>query len=227
MDSGQLTKSEGLSAALAFIKAPPQTREERIYVGKRIIDNLVNQIGVIREAAGFSNFALGGLIDMWKREELWKSVAEYEEWWQFGDFCKRILKMSLPKANDLIRIWNRCQKLGIESEKIDRLGWIKSVYVMKAAKTKEEAETLIEEAEKMTQEQFIEKAKSQTSGNRFNSDRSCRKLFLLTSSERDFVDETIEYAASVMKKELGPEISMSEVLVFVLSDWRERQGGDN
>lgn len=221
----QLTKSEGLAAALAFIKAPPQSREERIYVGKRIIDNLVNQIGVIREAAGFSNFALGGLIDIWKKEELWKSVAEYEEWWQFGDFCKRILKMSLPKANDLIRIWNRCQKLGIESERIDRLGWAKSMYVMKTAKTKEEAEALIEEAEGMTQEQFIEKIKSQAAGNRFDSERNCRKLFLLTSSERDFLEETIEYAAtSVMKKELGPEISISEVLIFILSDWRERQG---
>ena len=52
-------KSEGLSAALAFIKAPPQTREERILVGRKVIDNVVNQVGIIRDVAGFSNFALG------------------------------------------------------------------------------------------------------------------------------------------------------------------------
>ena len=214
-------KSEGLSAALAFIKAPPQTREERVLVGRKIIDNVVNQVGIIREAAGFSNFALGGLIDMWKREELWKGVSEYEKWWQFGDFCKIVLKMSLPKANDLIRIWSKAQKLGVEPEKVDRLGWVKSMYVMKAAKTKEEAEAMIEEAEGITQEQFIEKVKSQVSGSKFYSERKYRRLFLLTATERDFVDETIEYAATnIMQKDLGSEVSISEVLVFILTDWR-------
>lgn len=217
-----LAKSEGVAAALSFVKDPPQKKEEKVTIGRAIIDGLVNQAGVLKELAGVTSFYLGGIIFLWKKEELWKEVEEYEEWWQFGDFCKTILKMSLQKANDLIRIWNRAQRLGIEPEKIERIGWAKAMWVMRAAKTKDKAELLIEEAEGMSQEQFMEKVKAQVQGNKFDSSRKYRKLFLLTQDEVNFVDETIEYAATeVMKKDLGPEVSLSEVLVFILTNWRE------
>lgn len=220
MESNQLTKSEGISAALLFIKAPPQRKEDKVAVGRAIIDGLVNQAGVLKERVDITNFCLGGLISLWKEEGLWKETAEYEDWWQFGDFCKKVLKMSLQKANDLSRLWDRSIRLGVEPETVDRVGWGKAIHALRAAKSKEEARVLLKEAEAMGQEQFIEKMRAQTGGNKFDSSRNCRKLFLLTPDERDFLDETIEYAANVMKKDLGPEVSASEVLVFILTDWR-------
>lgn len=215
-----LAKSEGVSAALAFINAPPPRKEDKIAVGRGIIDALVNQAGVLKEAAGNTNFYLGGLISLWKKEELWKEVAEYQDWWQFGDFCKKVLKMSLQKANDLARIWERSQRLGLGPEWVERVGWGKAIVVLRGAGNKEEAQALIQDAEEMGQEQFVEKVRAKTDGRPFDSSRNCRRLFLLTPDERDFLDETIEYAATVMKKELGPQVSASEVLVFILTDWR-------
>lgn len=216
-----LVKSEGLSAVLSFIRTPPQEKGYKLATGRSMIDFLVSQAGILKEAAGIANFYLGGLISLWKKEELWKEVAEYQDWWQFGDFCKKILKMSLQKANDLARIWERSQKLGLGPEWVEKIGWGKAVVVLRGAKDKEEAQTLIREAEEMGQEQFVERVRAKTGGRSFDSTRNCRRLFLFTSDERDFIDETIEYAAStIMKKELGPQVSASEVLVFILTGWR-------
>ena len=213
-------QSEGIGAAIAFLKLPPQDSQISVTRSRPIIDSLIIQLSTLREYRDNTLFALGGLIYFWKERELWRSIEEYQDWWQFGDFCTTILKMSLQRANALARIWQKSQKIGLEPDEIEEIGWNKAQHIIRVATNRNGVEQWLKDAREMTQEDFIEKVKGVASGNLPDKSRDTKRIFKFTQVEAKFVDETIEFAARLKRRDLGTEISPSEVLVFILTNWR-------
>ena len=213
-------RSEGMHSALAFLQSPPEDPQLRVARSRPIINALVTQLEILRDYRDNTLFALGGLIHLWKEGELWRVIEEYQDWWQFGDFCTTILKMSLQRANALARIWQKSQKIGLEPDEIEEIGWNKAQHIIRVATNRGGVEQWLASAREMTQEDFIEKVKGSASGNLPDKSRDTKRIFKFTQDEAKFVDETIEFAAKLKRRDLGTEISPSEVLVFILTNWR-------
>lgn len=196
-----------------------------------MIDLLVDRDSQIRNAHGITLFALGGIIHYWKQENLWQKVPEYQDYWHFGDFCKICLKMSLQKANSIIRIWDKSQKVGMRPDEIEEIGWSAAKEILRVAHNREEVENWMDEARAINQPRLIEKVREEEAkrngydenGTGMNGKeiRSVKRSFLFTPTEADFLDETLEIAAEYFHKEIGVNTSPSEMLVLALTSWRE------
>lgn len=213
--------SEGISATMAFLRSPLSDKKAKVKASRPLIDALIGQSEALKESRHITLFALGGLLHVWKKEKLWMEIDEYEDWWQFGNFCKGILKMSLQKANAIIRIWEKSQRIGLQPKEIEEIGWSKAQIIIRAAKNRQETEKWLAEARWYGQENLIAKVRSVTSGIKFDPARTIRRVYRFTNDEADFLDESIEKGAKeIIKKELGTEVSPSEVLIQIVQGWR-------
>ena len=207
------------------------SKESKAHETRPIIEMLLDRDSAIKNAHGITLFALGGILHYWKQENLWQKVTEYQDYWHFGDFCKTCLKKSLQQVNSLILIWDKSQKVGMRPDEIEEIGWAASKEILRVAHNRDEVENWLGEARAVNQPRLIEKVREEEarqngqeeSGTGMNGKelRSVKRSFMFTKTEAEFFDETLEIAAEFFHKDIGMNVSPSEMLLLTLTSWRE------
>lgn len=221
-----IVASEGLDSAFTFLRNPSGSWEERTSVCQKLADLLLGREQAINDARGITLFALGGLIHNLKtqnsqHQELWQNFSEVEEWWQFGDFCKHILNMSLSKANTLERIWMRSQHIDFRPEEIEHVGWNAAQNIIRLAKKREDVEELLDEYNSTpTNTEFIAKIQERLP-TITRTQHTTKRIFELSTDEAAFIDESLELAATDAHRQLIINWTAKEALIFVLTQWRQ------
>lgn len=213
-------RSEGIAAALAFLENPSQEQDsqQKIAQSRPILEGLVNHANNLHQANGENAFALGGMLTYWKKENLWREIPECQDWWQFGDFSREILKIGLTKVHALIRIWKRSERLELHIEDIERIGWFQAYQVLRIATTPKECQKWLEDAEKYGQEAFVARVKNALLGRKMDDARTVTRKFHLTEDEGQMLNQMLEFGSALMKKD--GVASQTDVLMFILINWR-------
>lgn len=218
-------RSEGIAAALAFLENPSQEQDnqQKIAQSRPILEGLVNHANNLHQANGENAFALGGMLTYWKKENLWREIPECQDWWQFGDFSREILKLGLTKAHALIRIWKRSERLELHIEDIERIGWFQAYQVLRIATTPKECQKWLEDAEKYGQEAFVARVKNALLGRKMDDARTVTRKFHLTEDEGQMLNQMLEFGSALMKKD--GVASQTDVLMYILTTWRTMVDG--
>lgn len=217
---------EGILAAFAFSTDTTEDKSAKAAKGKAILEGLSSYLQHLSERRSLTIFATGAVLKIVKAEELWKLIPEYQEWWQFGNFCDLILKTSLQRANAFIRIWDKSQQIGLTPDEIEDIGWAKAQQVIRVAKNRGDVNSWLKKAKELNQEDFVQAVRETQKEFQPFSIKSQKLILFLADDEKKFVDEIIEYAAEhMLKKEIGDSITQTEVLLFILADWRDRIKG--
>lgn len=221
------SSNEGLTFALRIIRDTALPKEERLAKSKEVLAFLKTRLEDINNARGLTIFITGGFIHMLREDDLWSELEDtgYQSWWQWGDFCKYALNMSLSKANALERIWKSSQKVQMEAEEIDRLGWAASSQILKVAKNRKEVEEWVDKFyECKNNEEFFEKVKIAKAA-RDNSGEEIvlihKRVLKFSRDQAEFFDQAIELAAGRMGKIIGVGTSTPECLLFLMAQWRQ------
>ena len=131
-------KSEGLSFALNFIKNDNLDMGERVEEGKRCLSLLQQRMEILEDERGLTHFAFGGFVHAIKADDFWRRMAgdKYEDTWAFVDFCREVLHMGASKANRLEFIWLRSQKVKLNTDEIEKLGWPAAHKILQVAQNR-------------------------------------------------------------------------------------------
>lgn len=214
-------RTEGIVAALAFLENLPEKQvdsQQKITQSRYLLEGLINHTNSLTQANGENAFVLGGLLTYWKMEDLWKEIPEYENWWQFGDFCRETLKFGVTKAHALIKIWKKSAHIELTIDDIERVGWTKAYQVLRVATNPKECEKWIDDAEKYGQEAFIARVKNAINGRKLEDDRTITRKFHLTEDEGKMLNQMLEFGSTLMKKD--GTASQTDVLMYILTTWR-------
>ena len=219
-------RSEGIAAALVFLEHPPEKQadnQQKIAQSRPLLEGLVTHAQALHQATGETAFVLGGILAYWKNENLWHEIPEYEDWWQFGDFCRETLKIGLTKAHALMQIWDKSARIELTIEDIEQVGWFKAYQVLRVATTPKECERWINDAEKYGQEAFVARVKNALAGRKLDNARTIVRQFLLNPDEQTMLNQMLEFGATLMKKK--GNASQVDVLMYILTTWREMVDG--
>lgn len=233
----ELMRTEGVQFALNFLRKENLTQEEMISEAKIAVEMIRGRLTAIDDARGATHFVFGGLINKLHENDTWKNVgwAGQEEWWAWGDFCRNALRISLPKANALKRIWTQAQKVNLTPEEIDEMGWSCSATVLRVAKTPEAVREIVGDYRNCMDEggnkaDFLDRLQEKSArangtlieggGQLTVTAKKLERMLHFTPEESIFFDETIEAASNKMNRILGVSIGQSECLIYVLTQWR-------
>lgn len=207
-----------------FANSPEENPEVIAEQGKVLVAMMTERLGSIHDEEGMSEFCVGGIIKKLREQDAWKRFEGVQDHWVFGDFCKNILEMSQQKAMTLLRVWEKSQFVGMTAEEIHAVGWSVADHMLRVAKNHNDVVLMLDDFHKAeTKAEFIRQLK-ETGVELTNGNTSIKKkkvAFKFDGNEEQFIQESLERAATDMKGELNKDVSPDRALMFILAEWRQ------
>jgi hypothetical protein len=217
---------EGFYSVINFVQSEISDPEWIVSQGEPLLAMLVVRLDDLGGQTGVSEFSMGALISKYRTNKAWEQVAEYQDWWKFGDFCREKLKMSQQKAMILFRNWEKSQVLNISPDTVNEIPWHVMDKILKVAKTRDEADELLTQFRHAESSNiFLANLKENGNGKKEHIPKKRRQLKLTETDER-FFDETLERLAERMGQEVNRTLSQEDAVLAIFREWRQDHAGE-
>ena len=217
---------EGFRSIIDFVLSDEADPKQVASLGEPLVLMLVGRLDSLGDQTGISEFSMGALIAKYRENKAWKFVAEYQDWWKFGDFCREKLKMSQQKAMILFRNWEKSQDLGLPPDKIESISWHVMEKILKVAKSRDEAdELLIQFSQSESAAAFLTNLKENGNGKHERIPKK-KKQLKLSETDEQFFDETVERVAERMGREVNRTITQEDAVLAIFREWRQDHAGE-
>lgn len=207
-----------------FLSTPASDKEKRLELAQRTCELLIQQRNKIDEVRSLNNYHLGAFVASIKTDEIWRSFTVSEAWWEFEDFCKEVMDMSLQKANALERVWSRAKRAGMTPQEVETIGWTTADVILRFCEERKDVDILLKELEKYpTKGKFVETLKARREGevNGNGSVPLFKTQYQWNEDEFHTIKNVLQQIAQAHGKELGISMSEKEAILLILVQWKQ------
>jgi hypothetical protein len=195
--------------------------DARFQQTQRVLELLTAHKDVIEQAKSLNSFYLGGLIVRLRDGDLWRHFPGVEEYWEFGEFCRKKLDISLSTATMLERIWIRAERVQMTAEEVEQVGWPTANKILRYALGRADVDVMLQDfREAPSKSEFVEKLQAKA-GTQNGNAHTYPRILRFTREDSLTFDSLLEEIARHVGAELHKNMTKEDAVLAVMVLWKQ------